>query len=246
VFGYFNSLFLQGTIGYTASAAGLSGIPGSAFLVIFSSRFGGLAGRYGPRRFMAVGPALMGAGLLWLARFPADSAPWLLNPSMLETIVPPVSYLVDVLPAQLVFGFGLSMMVAPLTTALMNSVPAANAGIASAINNAISRVGPQLAGAVIFIAITATFYAGLAERVPGLDPSSADLRRDVAPLNRSGPTVAPAVAAAAHEASTDAFQLAMVVAAGLLLVGAAVNAAGIRNPTQPGAGVDSATGAAPG
>jgi hypothetical protein len=53
-------------------------------------------------------------------------------------------------------------MVAPLTTALMTSVPVRNSGVASAINNAISRVGPQLAGAVIFVAITASFYSGMA------------------------------------------------------------------------------------
>src|SRR5438874_11953871 len=86
----------------------------------------------------------------------------------------------------LVFGFGLSVMVAPLTSALMGSVPAHNSGVASAINNAISRVGPQLAGALIFVAITSSFYAGMQARVTGLDTSSAELRREVAPLNRPG------------------------------------------------------------
>jgi EmrB/QacA subfamily drug resistance transporter len=232
VFSYFNSLFLQGTLGYTATASGLVGVPGSLFLVLFSARFGGLAARYGPRVFMAVGPAIMGLGLLWLARFPSNSAPWLLNPSKPETILPSSGYLVDALPALLIFGLGLTMMVAPLTTALMSSVPAAYSGIASAVNNAISRVGPQLAGAIIFIAITATFYAGLAARVPGIDPSSPALRREVTPLNPPGPGVPPAIASAARDASTDAYHLAMLVAAGLLLAGAAVNAVGIRNASS--------------
>ena len=56
------------------------------------------------------------------------------------------------MPGLIVFGIGLMIMVAPLTTALMTSVPKHNAGVASAVNNAISRVGPQLAGALIFVA----------------------------------------------------------------------------------------------
>lgn len=235
VFSYFNALFLQGTVGYTASASGLSGIPSTLFLVLFSSRFGSLAGRYGPRAFMAVGPALMGLGVLWLARFPATSPPWQLNPSRPDTILPSSGYLLDVLPSYVLFGVGLTIMVAPLTTALMSSVPAANSGIASAINNAISRVGPQLAGAVIFIAITATFYAGLAARVPGLDPSSPELRQQVSPLNTPASTVPPDIAAAAREASTEAYHLAMVLAALLLVVGAAVNAVGVRNTSTAAA-----------
>ena len=80
------------------------------------------------------------------------------------------------LPYYLIFGVGVSIMVAPLTTALMRSVPGRQAGLASAINNAISRVGPQLAGAVIFIIITASFYATLSTLVPGLDTSSPQVR----------------------------------------------------------------------
>jgi EmrB/QacA subfamily drug resistance transporter len=235
VFSYFNSLFVQGTIGYTATASGIAGVPATLFLVFFSSRFGSLAGRYGPRAFMSLGPAIMGAGLLWLVRFPSNSPPWLLNPSQPETLLPSSGYLVDALPAMIVFGIGLTIMVAPLTTALMASVPPANSGLGSAINNAISRIGPQLAGALIFVAITATFYAGLAARVPGIDPGSAELRRDVAPLNPAAPTVSPPIAAAAHEASTDAYHLAMLVAAGLLFAGAAVNAVGIRNQSTASA-----------
>jgi hypothetical protein len=129
----------------------------------------------------------------------------------------------------LLFGAGLTVMVAPLTTALMASVPTANSGLGSAINNAISRVGPQLAGALIFVAITATFYVGLASRVPGLDPGSDDIRELVSPLNPVGPTVPSDIAKAAHLASTDAFHLAMVVAAVLLIAGAIVNLVGIQN-----------------
>jgi len=139
----------------------------------------------------------------------------------------------DLLPGWILFGMGLMVMVAPLTTALMTSVPAHNSGVASAVNNAISRVGPQLAGALIFVAIATSFYHGIASRVPSLDTTSSSFRSKVAPLNPPTGNVSPELERAAREASTDAFHLAMVIAAGLLFVGAAVNALGIRNPQGP-------------
>ena len=156
--------------------------------------------------------------------------PWLLAAGDPSTYVPPVDYFIDVLPYSLVFGFGLAVMVAPLTTALMRSVPSRQAGLASAINNAVSRVGPQLAGALIFVVITAGFYASLAEQVPGLDPSSPELRAQVSPLNPPEPGTPPEVAAAAHTASTDSFHVAMLTGTLLLAVGAAVNWFGISDP----------------
>jgi hypothetical protein len=131
------------------------------------------------------------------------------------------------LPAQIIFGFGLTLMVAPLTTALMTSVPVRNSGVASAVNNAISRVGPQLAGAVIFVAITASFYSGMAARIPGTDTSDPAFRHDYPPL--TVPWTSDPRAQAAREQSTDAFDLAMYVGAALLLAGALVNAVGISN-----------------
>ncbi len=123
-------------------------------------------------------------------------------------------------------------MVAPLTTALMTSVPVRNAGVASAVNNAISRVGPQLAGALIFVAITGSFYAGLQARAPSVDVNDPYTRLRISPLTVERPPASPSAddlgrIAAEREASTDAFHLAMLVAAALLAAGAAANAAGI-------------------
>jgi EmrB/QacA subfamily drug resistance transporter len=223
-------LFQQGTLGYTAAAAGLGGVPATLLLVLFSTRFGALAGRLGPRWFMAAGPALMALGALWFARVPPTSQPWLLNPGHPETYIPPVSFLVDFLPGSLIFGAGLAMMVAPLTTAVMTSVPQHNSGLASAINNAISRIGPQLAGAVIFIGITTGFYASLATHAPGLDVNSPAVRREISPLNRPGMKLTPEQQMAVKQASTDAFHLAVLASATMLLTGAVVAAVGIRNP----------------
>jgi len=232
VIGYFLTLFVQSTIGYTAAAAGLTSLPSGLFLMFLSSRFGALAAHFGPRRFMAIGPALMFLAVLWYARIPATTEAWRFAFGDPSTYVPPTSYLIDLLPASLVYGIGLSIMVAPLTTALMTSVPVHNAGVASAVNNAISRVGPQLASALIFVAITASFYAGLHDRVPSLDVSDADVRRTISPLNvvRAPSSLPPETAGliqAEREASTEAFHLAMLVAAALLAAGAVTNAVGI-------------------
>src|ERR1700716_4208228 len=167
---YYLTLFMQGTIGYTAAAAGLAGMP-------------------------------------------ATSAPWHLEPQNPATWVPPLSYVIDLLPAGIIFGLGLSLLVAPLTTALMRSVPAHRAGLGSAINNAISRVGPQLAGALIFVFITASFYSYIAARRPDLNVNDPAFRKLVSPLNPSG---IPVMGTLVRDASTTAFHLAMMVGAALL------------------------------
>ena len=232
VVGYQQSIFSQGTLAYSAAAAGFIGAPGALLLVILSSRVGSLGARLGPRRFMTVGPAVMALGILWLARMPSDSPAWNLQPGNPATWPPSSGYLLDFLPATILFGLGLAITVAPLTTALMASVPESRAGLGSAVNNAISRVGPQLAGALIFVAITGAFYADLSSRVPGIDTSSAQIRRDISPLNRPDPSVGPTLTVAAGEASTDSFRIAMGLAAGLLLAGAVVNGLGIRDPDR--------------
>src|SRR5207248_10146974 len=86
---YYVGLFQQGTLGYAAAAAGAAGIPGSLFLIFFSSRFGSLAAKYGPRIFMAVGPVIMAVGALWYARVPASSDAWQPVPRTPTTYSPP-------------------------------------------------------------------------------------------------------------------------------------------------------------
>lgn len=224
---YYLGLFQQGTLGYTAAAAGAGGIPGSLFLIFLSSRFGTFAARYGPRWFMAIGPAIMALGVFWYTRIPSNSVPWQLRPGDPSTYVPTLSWLIDFLPGSIIFGIGLCVMVAPLTTALMTSVPVRNSGLASAINNAISRVGPQLAGAMIFVFLTANFYSILATKLTGVDVSSESFRAQVSPLNTP---VDLNLVAAVRDASTSSVHIAMFLGAALLLVGALVNAVGIRNP----------------
>jgi EmrB/QacA subfamily drug resistance transporter len=224
----YTALLYQGTLGYSATGAAIIGIPSGILLATLSARVGALTARFGSRVFLVAGPLIVCAGQLWLARIPVTSQPWIADLGKTSTLIPPADALIDVLPANIAFGLGMAMVVAPLTSTLMNSVPGRNSGLGSAINNALSRVGQPLVGAVIFIAISASFYAALAARVPGLDPNDPAIRTAVVPLNPSAEGIPADLVAAAKAASVDAFHLAALVSAGLMAAGAAVSFVGLR------------------
>ncbi|WP_251151642.1 DHA2 family efflux MFS transporter permease subunit [Cellulosimicrobium sp. Marseille-Q4280] len=121
--GFVVTVFLQQVGGYSATQAGLAQVPITLLLLALSTRFGALAGRYGPRLFMTVGPVVGGVGYLLLLTTTDDAV-----------------YVTQVLPGMVLFGLGLAMTVAPLTSAILGSIPASDAGIGSAANNAVSRV----------------------------------------------------------------------------------------------------------
>jgi EmrB/QacA subfamily drug resistance transporter len=126
------AIYLQQVAGFSATLAGLATLPPTLVMLALSSRVGSLAGRLGPRAFMTAGPLVAGGGFL-----------------LLLTIGDPVQYGWHVLPGLLVFGLGLAITVAPLTSAILSAPPAAQAGIASAVNNAVSRVAGLVAIACV-------------------------------------------------------------------------------------------------
>ena len=223
----FLGLFLIGTLGYNEPAAGIAMLPADVLLVLFSTRAGRLAAVYGSRVFLAVGPAVMAVGLLWLTMVPSTSTAWDLSTGSWGSLLPPADYLTHLFPGLVLFGLGLVLLVAPLTAAVMTSVPENNAGVASAVNNAISRVGAPLVTGVIFVVVVSGFYGTLEERLPQADVSAASFRRAVAPFNTPAGDAEPVVVQAAKEASTDAFHAAMLVAAALMALGAVANGLGI-------------------
>ncbi len=125
-------LQLQVSLGYSPMAAGLASIPISVVMLIFSARSGKLAQRYGPRMFLVVGPMVVALAMV-----------------LLTMVTPGASYLGTVLPAVLVFGFGLAITVAPVTATVLASAEDRHAGVASGVNNAIARTGGLLAVAVL-------------------------------------------------------------------------------------------------
>jgi EmrB/QacA subfamily drug resistance transporter len=130
------TVFLQEVAGFTALAAGLSLLPVTITMFLLSSRFGAWAGTYGPRAFMSVGPVLAGVGFL-----------------LLLTAHAPISYWSQFFPGIVLFGIGLSVTVAPLTAAILGDIHKEHAGVASAINNAVSRIAGLIAIALIGLVI---------------------------------------------------------------------------------------------
>ena len=222
------SITLQGALGYTALAAGAAVLPMGISLVTLSTRIGSIAGRTGARRFLTLGPLLMATGLLWFTRLPATSTPWAARPERLASLIPPSAFFVDVLPAVVLFGVGIAFVVAPLTNTLMSSIPDRFSGLGSAINNAIARVGQPLLGALIFVALSTTFYAFLASQAPDLDLSSPAVRAAFPPLNPPRVAATAEQVAAAARASIEAFHLAMGIAAILVAIGGAISWVGLR------------------
>ena len=149
--------------------------------------------------------------------------------------MPPASTIVDVLPAMIVYGLGISLVVAPLTSTLMTLDPglAGRDRLGDQQLDLADRL-PARSGRSIFIAITASFYSTLAASVPGLDPDDPTVRATIAPLNPAPAGSTQQLVDAIRSASTDAFRLAMLVAAGLLVVGAVVDAVGLREPRGEG------------
>ena len=125
-------LQLQVTSGYSPLEAGLATLPTTVVMLLFSSRAAVVAARTGPRLPMTVGPLVGAAGAVPLA-----------------FIGPHASYVVHVLPGMVVFAVGLTMLVSPLTAAVLNAAPDRHAGVASGINNAVARAGSLLAVAAI-------------------------------------------------------------------------------------------------
>jgi EmrB/QacA subfamily drug resistance transporter len=140
---FFLTIYLQQVAGYSALQAGLTTLPVTLVMFATSRRFGALADKLGPRLFMGAGPLVAAAGILLLARVGMH-----------------VSYATDLLPALLIFAVGLSMTVAPLTATVLADADDKDAGIASAINNAVARVAGLLGVSVIGVVVAGTLVGG--------------------------------------------------------------------------------------
>ncbi|MET8872318.1 MFS transporter [Nocardia sp. NPDC004604] len=125
-------LQLQLVAGYSPLMSGMATVPVTLIMLVLSAPAGRWAQVHGARIPMTAGPLLAAAGLVLLLR-----------------IGPDTTYLTDVLPGVLVFGLGLSVLVAPLTGAVLGAVPSSEAGIASGVNNAVARTAQLLAVAAL-------------------------------------------------------------------------------------------------
>ena len=221
---FFITLFLQQVAGYTAFEAGPATTPMTMIMFVLSGRFGALASRIGPRLPMGIGPMIAALGLALLVRLDHDP-----------------DYLIDVLPAMLLFGLGLAMTVAPLTTTVLDSVEERHVGVASGVNNAVARVAGVLAIAALGAMVSAQFSISLDDRVAGeaigAEAQAAIDDAKAQPLSGGDVSDVPAQQAAVLDddivaSSESAFHLGMALGAGLMAIGGAIALVGVRNPER--------------
>jgi EmrB/QacA subfamily drug resistance transporter len=216
---FFMTLFLQQVAGYDALQAGVATMPTTIVMFAFSRRAGRLADRYGPRAFMGGGPLVAAVGLGLLQRVNAD-----------------LNYWTDLLPGLLVFSVGLTCTVTPLTATVLADADEHNAGIASAVNNAIARVASLICVAALGAVVAAQFNAGLDARLPGGDTPAV---REARTLTLARVPGVPAV----EQASVEAFHLGIGIAAVMVGAGGVLGLIGIRNPRREVKCADCAEGA---
>lgn len=209
----FNLIQVQG---YTVTAAGMAFLPFVLTMFLLSRWAGGLVGRYGAKLPLVVGPVIAAAGFALFALPDAEAG----------------SYWTSFFPAVMVMSLGMTASVAPLTTTVMGAVEDRHAGVASGINNAVSRIAALLAVAVFGLFMLKVFDKNLAERLHGM-PVSSEVRVQLLaqstdfvnmkiPDNVNG-KVQATIRHAIRESFVNGFRLVAYLAAGLALASALVS-----------------------
>lgn len=207
----FNLIQVQG---YSATAAGAALLPFILIMFLLSRWSGGLVSRYGAKLPLMVGPtiAAVGFGLFAVPRIGG-------------------SYWTTFFPAVVVLGVGMAISVAPLTTTVMGAVKARQAGVASGINNAVSRIAALLSIAMLSLVVLSVFNKGLDKRVAMLKlPPSVAQTLNQERTKLAGAEVPPGLSnevsellhRAIAESFVDGFRLVMFIAVGLALASALI------------------------
>lgn len=222
---FFLPLNLIQVQGYAPTAAGAALLPMILIMFVMSRWSGGLVHRYGGKLPLQIGPVIAAAGF---ALF----------------VLPEIggSYWSTFFPALVVLGVGMAITVAPLTTVVMNSVVQTRAGIASGINNAVSRTAGLLAIAVLGIVMQQTFNTSLGKRLAHLQPpvqtQNALLQQRDKLAGMKVPDTPPQVRSAIDDSFIDGFRRVMFVGAALALLSAATAATLIRDMPNDRGGAD--------
>jgi EmrB/QacA subfamily drug resistance transporter len=217
--GFFVTIYLQQVAGYSALKSGVTGLVPTIVMFALSARMGRLADRFGARPFLTVGPLLVACGFALMLRYGTSVSLW-----------------TDVLPALLVFSFGLALTVSPLTATVLADARESEAGIASAVNNAIARTAGLISVAAVGAIVSAYYGTLLAQRLGDRLPASSHLAVVAAKRHTFGAIDARALPVsdrafartAAAGASEDAFHLAMGIGSGLLVITGIAGGVGLR------------------
>lgn len=217
---FFVPLALIQVHGLPAAAAGAALLPFVLIMFALSRWAGGLVDRVGPRKPLAIGPVIAGAGFALLA-LPSTEA----------------NYWTGFLPGIVALGIGMSVTVAPLTTAVMNAAGADSAGVASGINNAVSRVAGVLAVAMLGALMAWAFGAALQGQLDRHQVPAAVASQVLEQRGRLAAIELPqgldagtraAARQAVHDAFVSGYRWVMAASAGLCVLGAAVAAVLMR------------------
>lgn len=220
----FLSLNLVQIQGYSQLQSGLTLLPFTILLITIARFAGGLADKHGPRLLLILGPAVAGAGLLLL--------------SFVKQTNGPSDYWTTFFPGIFVLGLGMSFTVAPLTTAVMGSVPNHFSGTASGINNALSRISGVFANA-IFGALAVLFFSGILQsQVKHVSISATQKDMVMAEAVNLGNAKVPAninehekvvIKKSFHESLIRAYVNILRISAGLAFLGALMSILLIKN-----------------
>ena len=222
---FFMSLYLQNVQGYTPLQAGVRTLPATLMIMVAGPLVGRITDRRGPRLPLTAGMVITSASVLWLS-----------------FIAPGTSYGFNAIGLTS-FGVGVGLVMTPMTTAAMNAVPAAKAGVASGMLNMSRMVGATLGVAVMGAVVQSVGQHHLDGLLPARIPPAAHARlNDALSLGGAGVSGVPgAIVAALHSAFVFALDKGLLVCAALAF-GTAVVAVGLVRATP---GSDSATLSAP-
>lgn len=219
----FNLVQVQG---YGATEAGSALLPFALIMFAGSRWAGGLIGRFGSRPPLMIGPAIVGVAFLFFALSNADGSYW-----------------VGVFPMVVVLGIGMTITVAPLTTTVMDAVDSRHSGLASGVNNAVSRAGSAVAIAVFSIMIVGTFTDSLDSKLDGLslpDDARARVSKTEGQLaamptpDGLNPEQERAFQEAVDGAFGDGFRGVMIGSALIAFISAGITAVTVKKKTSVG------------
>ena len=211
MFGFFFlfSLYLQFARGYSPLDAGLATLPFAVAFVIVSPRSAALAERIGSGRTIAYGFAIVGIGMVLMALIGVDTP-----------------YLVLVV-GMVLLSAGMAIVAAPATSGIMNAVPMSKAGVGSAVNDTTRELGGALGIAVFGSIVNSAYRANIDLSGLGLSPSEAAEAEEsiggaAATATTAAGDVGPNLVERAASAFTDAFNLASIISAVIVVASAAI------------------------